>query len=1074
MGLAVASAEEARWIRYPAISPDGSRIAFSFRGDLWLVPVDGGEARPLTSHVAYECAPVWSPDGKSIVFASDRHGNFDLFVVPAAGGPSRRLTYHSSSDVPCCFSRDGTRVYFSATRLDAPEAALAGVWLPELYSISVEGGQPRRELTTPALSAQLSPDGRLLAYEDLKGYENAWRKHHVSSIARDLWTVDLESGHHVKRTTFRGEDRDPVWSPDGATLYYLSEQGGSFNVWALPLAGGEPRALTHHGPHPARFLSGAADGTLCYTVNGELFVLRPGQEPRPLRVTVTAGERTNARTREVLRRGATEFAVAPNEEEVAFVVRGEVFVASIAHGTTRRVTETPEQERSVAWAPDGRTLYYAGERGGSWNLYATTLARPQEKHFFNASLLEEKPLLVSTDETFQPVVSPDGKQIAYLRNRDEIRVLDVATGASRTVVPADRNYSYADGDVVYAWSPDGRWLACSILTQGRWLENIGVVDLATGQLVDMTQSGYSEVQPAWSADSRSLLFVSNRYGRRNHGSWGSDADVMALDLTRAARDRARLTEEEFELLEGKKKKDRRGRKDKDKGEAKEGGGDDEEGKEEKEKKPPEPVVIEFEGREDRVRRLTQFSSPMGAYALSPDGETIVYWASVDGNWDLWLNEIRKGSTRRLAKLGEDRGCEVVFAGDGEAVFARTAKGRIAKVKLGGDTEDVAYAAEMEVDAPAERAYIFEHAWRQAKEKFYDANLHGADWDGLKANYEPLLAQIDNNQDFAELLSEMLGELNASHTGARYRVPDEGADETAALGLLFDGDSFVVAEVLRDGPVDKAGSKIAPGVELIGVDSTALLPLGLGVNLAALLNGRKDKPTLLTCKALDGTLFEETVKPISLGEERELMYRRWTRSRRALVERLGGGRIGYVHVRGMNDPSFRTVYQEVLGRDGGKEALVVDTRFNGGGNLHDDLVQFLGGREYAIFQPRGKERGSLGGEPGDRWYRPVVVVQGEGNYSDAHIFPYAFKELGLGQLVGAPVAGTGTAVWWERQIDPTLVFGIPQVGFVTPEGKYLENNELWPDVEVYNDPESVAKGEDRQLAKAVEVLLAQLK
>lgn len=1075
------------WIRSPAISPDGKQLAFRYRGDLWLVSSSGGRARLLTSHVGFETDPIWSPDSTLIAFASDRHGQFDAFVVEAGGGAPLRLTHHSASDRPACFSRDGAELLFSSARLDAPGAALPSASLGELYAISVKGGRPRQLLTTPAESARLSPDGRLLAYHDRKGYENVWRKHHVSSVARDIWIYDLATKTHRRVTGFRGEDRNPMWSPDGKGLVYLSERGGSFNIWQRAAHGDdEPVQVTRHAPHPVRSLSIADDGTLAYNYNGEVWIRPPAAAARRLDIELVADLRTNPVEAKTYTRDATEMALAPGGEEVAFVVRGEVFVASLAHGTTRRITDTPEQERNLSWAPNGRELYYAGERGGSWNIYKTRLGDPTEAAFHRATLLEESAVLVSDNETFQPAVSPDGARIAFLQDRDAIAVMDLASGARKVVVSADNIYSYSDGDVRFHWSPDGRWLAFGYLSHRRWIEDIGVVDIAKGTIINITESGYNEGGAWWSPDGRALLFISDRYGRRSHGSWGSDGDVMAWYLSREAYDRARLNEEDFSLLLEKEKKAKADKKEDKKEDKKgKGQGEDKDGATAGEKPDPiEPLAIEFERRRERLRRMTLHSAPVGDYALSPDGEALVYFAQVESRWDLWVSRWRASATRKLVAYGDRDGGELAFAKDGKTLVVRRGDGRIEALKLGGalskeggspKRKPVGYAAAMDIDRPAERAHLFEHVWRQARAKFYKPDLHGADWLALKANYAAFLPTINNNHDFAELLSELLGELNASHTGSGYRLRPGTADQTAALGLLYDtewrGPGLRIAEVLAGGPADRAELKIEAGLILTKINGVALGPT---VNTARLLNGQAGKRVRLALKdPRANTSRDAVIKPISLGAERGLRYERWVKARRALTEKLSGGRVGYVHVRSMNDASFRRVYQETLGLNSDKDALVVDTRFNGGGWLHEDLVAFLDGEKYSDFLPRGKKLGRLGGEPNFRWTRPVAVVQSEGNYSDAHIFPYAFKQLKVGKLVGSPVPGTGTAVWWETLIDKSLYFGIPQVGNLDLEGRYLENLELQPDILVLNDPQSMARGEDKQLVAAVEALLEEI-
>ncbi|MHC4953985.1 MAG: S41 family peptidase [Planctomycetota bacterium] len=1058
LGTAPAAAQdEFLWIRYPAISPDGRRICFSYRGDLWLVASAGGTAVPFTRHVGYERSPVWSRDGKHIAFASDRHGNFDVFVKDVASGPARRLTHHSFHDIPSDFSPDGTEVLFAGSRAGDPMANPASVRMGQLYSISVEGGRARLLIPTPAINARWSPDGKRIVYENRPGRENSWRKHHTSSVTRDIWVFDTETSKHTQLTTAKHEDRDPSWAGEG--IVFLSARAGTINVFER--AGDSVTARTELSGQPVRFLSRAGDGTLCFSQHGRVYLIPPGGKPRAVSITGPAGERENPSRVETFRKGATQFAVSPDEKEVAFVVRGELFVASVEHGTTRRITRTATQERSPSWAPDGKALYFAAERGGSWNLYRASLARPEDKFFFRATVVKEEPVVVSEDESLQPKVSPDGKLLAFLHNRDEIRILDLNTKNVWTLVPPERNYSYADGDMSFSWSPDSKWLAFTLLTEGRWIENIGVRAVEKGEIVDMTRSGYWEGSPKWSPDGRSLLFVSNRLGRRAHGSWGSDADVFAMELTRAAHDRARLSVEELELREKKDKK-------------KGGSNGKDNGEEAKKKEPPKPVEIEFEGRDRRARRVTLHSARLSDFAISPDGESLVSIARVGDTHGVWLTKWRKGETKRLMKLEGNRG-QIEFGPDGKTVYVRSGSGKLFRVELKGEAKPIGFAAEMEIDAPAERAYIFDHAWRQVREKFYDPKLHGVDWPALRAAYEPLLAHIDNNHDFAEFLSELLGELNASHTGCYYRIPSDGADQTASLGLLFDprdgSDGLKVANVLAEGPCAKADVGIVAGATITRIGDTALTKK---VNHHALLNRMAGKRVLLTFTLPgNGEEKQAVIEPVSLRDESQLRYRRWVRTRRAAVEKLSKGAIGYVHVRGMNDRSFRHLYKEAIGRYGNRKALIVDTRNNGGGNLHDDLVQFLGASEYLRFHPRGKKLGSFGGDPADRWSRPVVVLVNELSYSDAHIFPWAFRHLKLGKVVGAPVAGTGTAVWWERQIDASLLFGIPQVGFVDPQGRYIENQEFVPDHVVLHHPESAAKGEDKQLEKAVESLLAEI-
>ncbi len=1084
-------ADLARWIRYPAISPDGTHVAFSYAGDLWVVALeqegDGPrEAELLTTHVGYERSPVWAPDSRTIAFAADWHGQMDVFVTTIDRAPARRLTFHSASDEPVCFAADGQEIWFTSRRQDTVEARIGSAVLSELYAIGVEGGAPRQLLTTPAERASVSPDGGLVAYQDLKGYEDAWRKHHVSSHARDLWVWNPSDGTHRKLTDFRGEDRDPVWTGDGRTLAFLSERGGTMNVWVLDADSGAAAApLTTHETHPVRFLSASNMRTLAYAWDGELWI-RDGQGSRKVPIRARVDQRTNLVERQTLREDATEMAVSPNEKEVAFVARGEVFVASLEHGTTRRVTTTPEQERTVSWGKDNRTLYYAGERDGSWNLYRSTIVRDEEEGFSSSTLLEETALLTNENETFQPLVAPDGKSVAYLRNRDELRVLDLESMESRRILEPDSNYSYQDGDIHYAWSPDSLWLTFTYSPYRRYTTQAGIANVVTGEITNVSESGYDVGSPDFSPDGKVVYYRSGRFGQVEQSGRGGQSDILAVYLTQAAYDDAQLSWEDFER-EKERRAERKKEQEKAEKKAKKDAGEDadeaeEDDDDEKKEDAVEPCEVELRGLDDRRHRLTLQSAPIGSARMTPDGEAVLYFAEVDGKWDVWTSHIRDRKTQRLVALGDDGSGSLHLTKDGKTLVILTEGGKLKKAKISqgehdlpesAKVEGVAFAAELAIDGPAERRHLFEHVWRQVREKFYRADLHGVDWDAMKVDYASYLPHVYNGVDLAELLSEMLGELNASHTGARYRPRIADKDDTASLGLLFGeltDEGLLVDEVLAGGPVDRAASKIEAGVRITAIDGEPLTP---AANPWPLLDRKSKKPVLLSVRASDGTTFDEVVKPIASMAERELMYQRWIDRCEALVAELSEGRVGYVHVRGMNDSSYREVYEAVLGRNSDKEALVVDTRWNGGGWLHDQLVTFLGGDPYCTFVPRDKEPGRFGGEPLSRWSRPVCVVQNEGNYSDAHFFPYSFRTLKLGKLIGSPVAGTTTAVWWERLMDGATVFGIPQLGVIDRNGEYLENQELFPDIEVYNDPESTAAGRDLQLEAAVRHMLEEV-
>jgi tricorn protease len=1055
------------WLRNAAISPDGQTIAFCYQGDIWRVPASGGDAVPLTTNEAYDHTPVWSHDGKQIAFTSTRYGSNDVFVMPSTGGSPVRLSFHGNGETAADFSADNSQVIFYGTRQDDVRNQQFPVGgLGELYTVPAKGGRPMQVSTIAMEKAKYNPAGTLIAYHDRKGYEDSWRKHHTSSVTRDIWTFNPTTKEYKQLTTFAGEDRNPVWTKDGNTIYYLTEEKGSFNVHKMPAAGGASTQVSHFTDHPVRYLSMSDGGVLCFSYRGELYTMTDGGEPKKVAIRINTDGRYNLE-KTINVNNADEYEVSKNGKEVVFIHRGEVFVTSVAEGTTRRVTNTPEQERNVSFSPDGRTLLYASERGQSWDLYTTTIVRKEEKYFFNATVLKEEALLTTPAEEFQCTYSPDGKEVAYLEERTTLKVLNLASKQTRVVMPANKNYSYSDGDQWYDWSPDSKWFLVNFLHDKQWIGQVGLVSAEGGkEITDLTKSGYGGYVPHWAMDGKAILFMSDRDGMKNHASWGGQSDAYAIFLTQEAFDKFKMTKEEAALAkeDEEKKKDGDDKKDDDKDKKKK---EEDKKKEEEKDKKVEPIKIELAGIDDRKVRLTPNSSDLSGAVLSKDGEKLYYLARFEKGYDLWQFEIRTHETKILNKMGDGYAGGLTLDKDGKNLFYvnNNAINRYDLEK--NENKGVGINGEMLLNETAERAYLFEHIWRQVKKKFYRVDMQGVDWDKYKAEYMRYLPFINNNYDMAELCSEMLGELNASHTGSGFRPNMPNGDETASLGLFYanePGPGLRITEVMDRSPVIKQGTKIKAGHVIEKIDG---IEITADMDWAKLFNRKGNKPMLLSMfDPKTNTRWEETVKPLAEGADGELLYHRWVEHCRHLVDSLSGGKLGYVHVEGMDDHSYRTVYEEALGRYNDKDGLIVDTRFNGGGWLHDDLATFLSGKVYIREEPRGQD---LGNEPQFKWRKPSCVVMSESNYSDAHMFPFTYKELGIGKLVGMPVPGTGTAVWWES-LQNDMWFGIPMVGMVDNRGHYLENQQLEPDVRQTLDPGLVSQGRDQQLEAAVKLLL----
>lgn len=1051
------------WLRRNAISPDASQIVFTYKGNLYIVEAEGGKARQLTTNAAYDSNPMWTPDGKEIVFSSYREKSKDIYKVSAEGGAPRRLTSHPGNETPMAVLKDGSVLFSAAIQQDAQYGDFPGG--SHIYMTGPEGGRP--ELVTSLQISNLSVrNDNAVVYEDYKGYEDELRKHHTSSVTRDIWMYvpsenDQEgfsingNGTFTKLTTFKGEDRNPVFCENGSSFYYLSEQDGTLNIYHSGPVGeiikngsAEPKQITFYTGNPVRYLSVSDNGTLCYSYDGELYTIKPGQKPEKVAIEIITDQIERPVQERTISSGATDLAVSPNGKEIALVLRGDVYVTSVDHKTTRRITDTPEQERSVWFGKDGRTLYYAAERNGHWGIWETALTEKEDKYFTYAVKTEERLVSKGGETCFQPQVSPDGKSIAYLKDRTAIAVMDLKSGKEKVVLDKSVNYSYVDGDQSFAWSPDSRYILCNYQADGGWNnEDIAVINVETGEITDLTQSGYSDGGFRWALKGKAMTWTSDKAGYRSHGSWGAERDIyiMFFDGKRYADFLKDKEDRDMESMMKSEKEEKKEKKDSAKAE----------------KKPVE-LKLDLADRHNRIVKLTRFSGRLGDHYLTQDGKKLFYMVRLEKSTDLCMLNLEDNSVKVVSKgvYGS-----LYPTADDKHMFLLTGSG-VSKISTSnGSKEAISFKGEFDWRPAQEREYIFNHIWKQVDEKFYDPEIHGIDWDGYRETYARFLPHIDNNFDFQEMLSEMLGELNGSHTGARYSY--RSGMTMGTLGAFYDndykGDGLMIKEVIKGGPLYILDPEIKAGDIIEAIDGKEIKA---GDDWHQLLKGKAGKKTVITVKKKGKKAEDMYIEP-AYTDYRQL-YNRWVEQRAEMVRKMSGGKVGYVHVEGMNSESFRRVYSDLLGKYRTCEAVIVDTRHNGGGWLHDDLATLLSGTGYIRFEPRGQY---IGTEPYSKWTKPSCVLIGEDNYSDASGFPYVYKTLGIGKLIGAPVPGTMTAVWWENQIDPSIVFGIPQVGAIgVKEGRYLENMQVEPDIVVYNDPASVLRGEDKQLEAAVKEMM----
>lgn len=1043
----ITAQEPTKLLRYPALSPDGSVLAFSYQGDIWTVNSSGGKAVRLTVHSANDVMPKFSPDGSMIVFSGARYGNNDLFIIPAAGGQAKRLTWHSSNDMVSQWTKDGVILFNTVREFVHVERDA------EIYTIPASGETEGRLLDVLGFDPVQSPDGRFIAFT--RGGSNPIvREDYRGSANRDVWLYDTKNKTYSKLINSTANEHSPEWF-DNRTVGYLSSENGKYNLYKTAIddngaAKGKPEQLTFFKDFAVRSYSISNGGANIVLEQGDgLYIMKNGRSPERLSVFAPADDRFDAEENKTFTKDADEYAVSPNGKLMAIVERGEIFVKEIDKEKNRSVNVSNHAYRdmNVDWLNDSTLIFASDRKGGNFDLYIARSADKTQSNIFK-SLKHEVVQITKTDEDEQsPVVSPDGKKVTFMRGRGTFVAAEInKDGTLGKEVVLSEGWAAAEN---VAWSPDSKWLAYTM--PDLYFNDEIYIQAADNSVkpVNVSMHPRGDFSPFWSADGSKLGFISGRNGRNN--------DVWFVWLKKEDWER---TKQDWDEKEPAKKDDKAGKKDSAK---------------------VTPVVIDFENIHERLTQVTSFPGNESNVIISKDGETFYYIgsnSSAKGN-DLYSIKWDGKDLKELTKGGQNPG-GLSFSKDAAYIYYMRMGGSIGRHDVKTDKqESLPYALKMSIDYNAEKSQVFEEAWRTINNGFYDPKFHGKDWESIGKKYKSLCLAASTDTDFRDMFNFMLGELNSSHMGLFKN--ERGETQKDATGLLgvelkpVSGGASVI-RVIPGSPADRSVSKLYAGDVITAVNGQ---PIGNG-NIYEYLQNTVDEQIYLNVKGSSGDR-EVVIRPA--GSLRTELYREWVAERKALTEKYSGGKLGYIHIRGMDMASFEEFERELTAAGYGKDGLVIDVRYNGGGFTTDYLMAVLNYKQHAYTIPRGAagdlEKEKKNFRPyyplGERlvysaWIKPSVTLCNEASYSNAEIFSHAYKTLGIGKLVGKPTNGSVISTGGRGLMDGSFV-RLPFRGWFTLATDL--NQELVgpaiPDFDIDTAPNAKAKGEDEQLKKAVEIL-----
>ena len=1072
---AMAADDGTRLLRFPDIH--GDTVVFCYGGDLWTASTNGGTATRLTAHPGQEVFPRFSPDGSWIAFTGQYDGDEQVYVMPATGGEPKRLTwYPAEGPLPprwgydnqvFGWTPDGAAVLFRSLR-DAGGASEG-----RLYTVPVTGGLPKALPMPTSGAGDFSPDGTLMVYSPLfrdfrhwKRYEGGW--------AQDLYIYDLANADITPLAPSTRTERDPMWIGDN--VYFVSDRDDRLNLFVADPATGEVEQLTNHDPWDVRWPATDNTGRIVYELDGQLRIYSiatgadtaititvpdDGLWKRPRRISV-AGE-------------VGEFGLSPKGERALFIARGDVFSAPIEKGKTRNLTRSSgANDRVAAWSPDGARIAYISDADG-------------EDEIWIIDQNGTEPARQLTDghsaRLFDLAWSPDGERIAFTDYLGRLSVVTVANGAETLV---EDDIWGAIGD--FEWSPHGGHLAFNLRNQAG-VARIFIWSVGSGELHQVTPDHFNSGNPAWDPDGNYLFFISERHyapqisnlewdyaGNRRGG-------IFAVALRKDVEPLFPPESDEVETADaGDKAKDKADDEDADKKAGKKKNAKDDAGKDEDADADDKPLVIDFDGLSERVMQVPVEADNYGGLAaveghlLYASAGPFFYGGGFDRQRTIHLYSL---DDRESSEFASDVGGAALSA-DGKKLLVRSGGGfKLYDVKPGGGepTSVSTSGLEMDLDPVAEWQEVFNESWRIFRDYFYVTNMHGYDWQALKAQYGELLPFVAHRSDLNYVLSEMVSELGAGHTyisGGDFEIPSRPA--VALPGARFELDEaagrYRIKSIFRGqneepkyrSPLTEVGVDIAVGDYVLAIDGRELKGTDNPYRLLQHLEGA----VILTVNSKPDLEGAREVTYVPRGSETSLLYLDWVLGNLDRVTEMTDGKVGYLHIPDMGPDGIaefiKWFYPQIR-----KEGLIIDVRGNGGGNVSAMIIERLSRR---ILGTRfGRTSDVPGTYPQQAFDAHMACLISETSASDGDIFPHYFREAGLGPLIGKRTWGGVVGGGNIGLIDGGAVF-VPRSATNNADGEYIiEGIGVPPDIEVTNDPAAVLAAQDPQLERGVAEVLA---